>query len=83
MKVNENIIKGKWLEIKGDIQSTWGKLTDNELEMTKGDTKAIQGLLQKKYGQTEESYTDKVQKIFSKFEDSKIKPKPKPKHQKR
>ena len=49
MNLNENTIKGKWLEIKGDIQKAWGKLTDDELEKTKGDMKAIGGLIQQKY----------------------------------
>lgn len=32
MKVNENTTKGKWLEMKGDIQKAWGKLTDDDLD---------------------------------------------------
>ena len=41
MAINENTIKGKWLEIKGDVRKAWGKLTDDELEQTKGDMTAI------------------------------------------
>lgn len=37
MKFNENTIKGKWLEIKGEIQKSWGKLTDDEIDKTQGD----------------------------------------------
>ena len=29
--MNEDILKGKWLEIKGRVKETWGKLTDNDL----------------------------------------------------
>lgn len=43
--MNENTIKGHWLEIKGDIQKAWGRLTDSELDQTKGDAKAISGLI--------------------------------------
>lgn len=65
---NENTIKGKWLEIKGEVQKAWGKLTDDELEQTKGDAKAIGGLIQQKYGATQDSYTKKVDDIFKRFE---------------
>jgi uncharacterized protein YjbJ (UPF0337 family) len=50
MTLNENIVKGKWLEIKGDIQKAWGDLTNDELEKTQGDMKAFSGLIKKKYG---------------------------------
>ncbi len=67
MTINENTIKGKWTEIKGDIQKAWGKLTDDDLEKTKGDLKSISGLIQQKYGETEESYSKKVSDIFDRF----------------
>ncbi len=71
MTVNENTIKGKWLEMKGDIQKAWGKLTDDELEKTKGDMKAIGGLIQQRYGETQNSYSKKLSDIFKRFETKK------------
>jgi uncharacterized protein YjbJ (UPF0337 family) len=71
MALNENIIKGKWLEIKGDIQKSWGKLTDDELDKTKGDMKSISGLIQKRYGETEEKYASKLSDIYKRFDDKK------------
>jgi uncharacterized protein YjbJ (UPF0337 family) len=73
MTLNENTIKGKWLEIKGDLQKSWGKLTDNELEQTKGDMKAIGGLIQQRYGEKEEVYGKKLSHIFQRFEMKKDK----------
>ena len=69
--VNENVIKGKWLEIKGDIQKAWGKLTDDELEQTKGDAKSIGGLIQQKYGQEQGAYGEKLDEIFKRFHTEK------------
>ena len=71
MKINEIVLKGKWLEIKGDLQKTWGKLTDDELEQTKGDMKAVGGLLVQLYGEAHETYTEKLSEIFKKFADKK------------
>lgn len=71
MTMNENVIKGKWLEMKGDIQKSWGKLTDDDLEKTKGDLKAISGLIQQKYGEAEEKSSTKLSEIFTRFESKK------------
>jgi len=68
MKPNENIVSGKWTEIKGEIQKSWGKLTDNELEQTKGDMKAIGGLLQQKYGEAQDSFGKTLREIFERFD---------------
>lgn len=73
MTMNENTIKGKWLEIKGDLQKSWGKLTDDELEKTKGDIKAIGGLIQQRYGEKQEIYSKKLNEIFKRFEIQKEK----------
>ena len=67
MNINENTLKGRWLEIKGDLQKAWGKLTDDELERTKGDVKAIGGLIQQRYGEAQESYGSKIADIFKRF----------------
>lgn len=68
MTINENIIKGKWLEMKGDLQKAWGKLTDDDLEKTKGDLKSISGLIQQKYGEAQENSHAKLTEIFSRFQ---------------
>ena len=67
MNINENTTSGKWLEIKGNIQKAWGKLTDNELEQTRGDMKAIGGLIQQRYGEAQESYSKKLSAILKDF----------------
>lgn len=48
--MNEDIVKGKWKEIKGRIKEQWGKLTDNDLAEIQGKGEKLLGLLQKKYG---------------------------------
>ena len=71
MTMNENTVAGKWLEIKGEVQKAWGKLTSDDLEKTKGDMKAIGGLIQQKYGEAQEVYGKKLSGIFSSFETKK------------
>jgi uncharacterized protein YjbJ (UPF0337 family) len=71
MGMNEDTIKGKWREIKGEVQKTWGKLTDDELEATKGDAKSIGGLIQQRYADQKDSYKEKLNGIMRKYTDKK------------
>lgn len=67
----ENKVQGKWLEIKGEVLKSWGKLTSDDLDQTKGDMMAIGGLIQQKYGEAQESYDKKLSGIFSRYQDKK------------
>lgn len=58
--MNTNIAKGKWTQVKGEIRKAWGKLTDDELEKTKGDMAQVAGLVQQKYGETQESVRERI-----------------------
>ena len=68
--LNKNQIKGKWTEIKGGIRNLWGKLTDDELEATKGDIESIGGLVRNKYGETQEEVKLKLEKLFDSFDNN-------------
>jgi uncharacterized protein YjbJ (UPF0337 family) len=65
MNMNEDILKGKWLEIKGKVKEKWGKLTDYDLREIEGKGEKLLGLLQKKYGhlrdKTELEYKNSVE----------------------
>jgi uncharacterized protein YjbJ (UPF0337 family) len=65
--MNDNQVSGKWNEVKGEIRSAWGKLTDDELEETKGDAQSIQGLIQQRYGEKEETIKEKISNVFDRF----------------
>ena len=34
--MNRQILKGNWMELKGDIRETWGKLTDDDMDVIAG-----------------------------------------------
>jgi uncharacterized protein YjbJ (UPF0337 family) len=65
MNMNEDILKGKWLEIKGRAKEKLAKLTDNDLGEIEGKGEKLLGLLQKKYGyikdKAELEYKDSVE----------------------
>lgn len=52
--MNKDIFEGKWEQVKGEVQKKWGKLTNDDLDVVKGDTKILVGKLQEKYGWTKE-----------------------------
>jgi len=63
--MNKDILKGKWLEIRGTIKEKWGELSDNDLGEIEGKGEKLLGLLQKKYGyirdKAELEYKDSVE----------------------
>ncbi|HMN69858.1 MAG TPA: CsbD family protein [Bdellovibrionales bacterium] len=67
--MNDQIVKGKWAEFKGEVQRAWGKLTDDDLERTKGNVKSIAGLIQQRYGQVKEDVTAKFNELAARYTD--------------
>jgi uncharacterized protein YjbJ (UPF0337 family) len=64
---NDNVLKGKWNEIKGELRRNWGDLTDDELDQTQGDLTSLGGLIQKKYGIAQEDVRGKVNELIANF----------------
>jgi uncharacterized protein YjbJ (UPF0337 family) len=48
--MNEDILKGKWRQLKGEVKSQWGKLTDDDLDRAEGDAEKLIGRVQERYG---------------------------------
>ncbi len=71
MTINQDTVNGKWLEIKGEVQKAWGKLTSDEIEQTKGDLKSIAGLVQQKHGENKEQFEKKFSEITHRFIEAK------------
>lgn len=52
--MNEDILKGKWKQLKGSLRKTWGKLTDDDVDQINGNYEVLVGKLQERYGHTRE-----------------------------
>jgi len=48
--MNNDIIAGKWKQLKGKAQAKWGDLTDDVFDVAEGDSKYLAGKLQERYG---------------------------------
>jgi uncharacterized protein YjbJ (UPF0337 family) len=48
--MNQDVLKGKWLQMKGEVRRQWGKLTDDDLDQIEGNAEIMAGKLQERYG---------------------------------
>jgi uncharacterized protein YjbJ (UPF0337 family) len=48
--MNEDILEGKWKQLRGQVKETWGELTDDEVDEINGKRDKLIGKLQEKYG---------------------------------
>ncbi len=62
--MNNDIIAGNWKQLKGDVQKTWGKLTDDQLDQVEGSREKLNGILQEQYGIAQ----DEAEKQIAEFE---------------
>jgi len=66
--MNEDILKGKWKEINGEVKRKWGKLTDDDLAQVEGKAEELEGLLQKRYGYAKEKAAEEYKGFISRYE---------------
>jgi uncharacterized protein YjbJ (UPF0337 family) len=48
--MNDDVFKGQWKQLKGDIKMRWNKLTDDDLDTVDGAMDKLEGRLQERYG---------------------------------
>jgi uncharacterized protein YjbJ (UPF0337 family) len=58
--MNNDIFKGKWKQLRGQIQQKWGDLTNDDLDRMQGSQTEFEGLLQERYGWTKERAREEV-----------------------
>ncbi|RTK93500.1 MAG: CsbD family protein [Rickettsiales bacterium] len=64
--MNEDILKGKWEQLKGTIQKKWGELTNDEVNKIAGDSKKLSGLIQERYGHSKEDAEKEINEWLKK-----------------
>jgi len=68
--MNEDIIQSKWNEFRGGIRNLWGRLTEEELDATKGNLIKLSGLIQERYGETKEQVKSKLDQLLASFNNA-------------
>lgn len=52
--MNEDVLKGRWMQLKGKIRERWGKLTDDDVAQVQGSGETLLGKIREHYGRTRE-----------------------------
>ena len=63
--MNEDILKGKWHEVRGSVKTKWGKLTDDDLTAISGQTEKLLGMQQTRYGYAKEKAEEEYKAFVS------------------
>ena len=58
--MNWDRIEGNWKQFKGSAKKEWGKLTDDQLDVTAGLRDKLVGRVQEAYGITKEESEEQV-----------------------
>lgn len=66
--MNQDIVEGKWKQIRGEAKAWWGKLTDDDLDRAAGKFEVLAGLLQEKYGYTRQRAAEEIDQRVSAYE---------------
>ena len=66
--MNEDILKGKWKQMRGEVKQFWGKLTDDDLDQVDGTSDKLEGKLQERYGYSKEEAKNELDKFMKRVE---------------
>ena len=59
--MNDDVFKGQWKQLRGDVRTRWNKLTDDDLDMVDGALEKLEGRLQERYGWEKEKAKMEIQ----------------------
>ena len=62
------IEKGRWEQLKGQVQKEWGKVTDDDWQKLKGSARELTGLLVEKYAFAKDDAEKKVAEFLAKHD---------------
>jgi uncharacterized protein YjbJ (UPF0337 family) len=66
--MNNDVLKGKWKQMRGEVKKWWGDLTDDDLAWIEGERDKLVGRLQERYGYNREKAEAEVDRRFSEYE---------------
>jgi uncharacterized protein YjbJ (UPF0337 family) len=63
--MNQDILRGKWHQLKGTVQAKWGDLTDDDLDRISGNAEKLIGAIQERYGYRKEQAQREVDEFLA------------------
>ena len=55
---------GRWQQARGQIRETWGDLTDDDLDRSRGSWDGLVGAIKEKTGEAADAISDKLRSFF-------------------
>ena len=65
--MDANILKGKWMQIKGSVREKWGQLTDDDVDKVSGSAERLVGVIQERYGYAKQQAEDEVDAWLARY----------------
>jgi uncharacterized protein YjbJ (UPF0337 family) len=65
--MNQDILAGKWKQMRGELKTWWGKLTDDDFDRISGQKDKLVGLIQERYGYTREQAEQEVERRLQEY----------------
>ena len=67
--MNHDILAGRWKQMRGELKTWWGNLTDDDFERIGGQKDKLIGLLQERYGYSREQAEQEVERRLLEYSD--------------
>ena len=67
--MNQDVLTGKWKQMRGQVKQWWGKLTDDDLDRIDGAMDKLSGALQERYGWERDQAEREMKKRFDRYDD--------------
>jgi uncharacterized protein YjbJ (UPF0337 family) len=67
--MNQDILAGKWKQMRGELKTWWGKLTDDDVDRIGGQKDKLVGLIQERYGYTREQAEQEIERRLQEYGD--------------
>ena len=66
--INQDILSGKWKQVRDKVKQWWGKITDDDLEFINGQTDALVGKVQERYTYSREQAAKEVARFMEQLD---------------
>ncbi len=65
--MNNDVLQGKWKQLRGSVKEAFGKLTDDDLTQSEGSSDKMLGVLQERYGYSKDQAQGEWDKFVNKY----------------
>jgi len=69
--LNDDQLKGKWKQFKGELKKKWGNFTDDDLLYIEGSKDKLDGKIQERYGDRKDEVKKWIDEWFDQHNPSK------------